>query len=179
MSHHQQLNYIKEVKDQFRSSFLNSRVLEIGSLDINGSIRQFFENCEYIGLDVGPGPGVDIVCEGQLFNDPDNSFDVTISCECFEHNPFWLETFKNMVRLCKPGGLVVFTCATTGRKEHGTSRTTPLDSPLTVKKGWDYYRNLEESDFTSELNLKSLFKDFKFSSSLSSKDLYFWGIKHD
>ena len=46
---------------------------------------------------------------------PTASFDVVISCECFEHNPYWRETFLNMTRVLRPGGLFVLTCATTGR----------------------------------------------------------------
>jgi len=48
-----------------------------------------FSDCDYIGLDVAPGNGVDIVCEGQNYDAPDESFDVVISCEVMEHNPFW------------------------------------------------------------------------------------------
>lgn len=177
MSHPQQIEFIKTLKAIFPRSFTNSDVLEIGSLNINGSVRPYFENCTYIGIDVGPGPGVDIVCEGQLFDSPNNSFDVVISCECFEHNPFWLETFNNMIRMCKPSGLVIFTCATIGRKEHGTTRTSPADSPLTIGKGWDYYKNLVEKDFVERIDFNSTFVNYKFSTNKSSKDLYFWGIK--
>lgn len=177
MSHPQQINFVKEVKSKFHSKFSNSKVLEIGSLDINGSVRPCFENCEYIGIDVGPGPGVDIVCEGQIYDAPNSSFDVVISCECFEHNPYWLETFTNMIRMCKDQGLVIFTCATTGRKEHGTTRTSPADSPLTISKGWDYYRNLTEEDFRNSLSFDHFFSSFEFSTNASSKDLYFWGVK--
>ena len=82
-----------------------------------------------------------------------------------------------MIRICRSDGIVVFTCATTGRKEHGTTRTSPADSPLTVGKGWDYYKNLVKEDFEGIADLNSLFSSFEFSSNLSSKDLYFWGIK--
>lgn len=177
MAHPQQLNYITTIKDRFKENFENSRILEIGSLNINGTIRTFFNNCEYIGLDVGEGKGVDIVCEGQKYDAPSESFDTVISCECFEHNPYWLETFNNMTRLCKPGGLVIMTCATTGRKEHGTSRTSPKDSPLTINKGWDYYKNLTKSDFIDNIQLTVLFEQYEFSEDNEAHDLYFWGIK--
>ncbi len=177
MSHPQQLEFVNSVKNQFENYFSNSSVLEIGSLDINGSVRQFFNDCRYVGIDVGEGPGVDIICEGQKFNDPDSSYDVVISCECFEHNPYWAETFSNMIRLCKSDGLIIFTCATTGRKEHGTSRTSPADSPLTIGIGWDYYKNLTEDDFKSKMNFENFFQNYNFSTNPSSKDLYFYGIK--
>lgn len=177
MSHPQQMSFVSFVKGTFPSRFKEKKVLEVGSLNINGSVRQFFDDCQYIGIDVGPGPGVDIVCPGQEYNAPDGTFDTVISCECFEHNPFWVETFRNMLRLCKDDGLIIMTCATTGRPEHGTERTTPKDSPLTIAKGWNYYRNLTKEDFYDTFNLTALFSEFQFSTNEQSKDLYFWGVK--
>jgi len=180
MCHMEQLVFFKKIQLRMPEYFEDTKVLEVGSLDINGSIRQFFKAKEYIGLDVGPGPGVDVVCEGQNFDYPDEYFDVTVSSECFEHNPFWLETFLNMVRMTRSGGLVAFSCASEGRKEHGTHRSEPESSPLTVFKGgdyWNYYRNLNEEDFTSEVDLDSIFSKYKFKYNDKAFDLYFYGVK--
>lgn len=176
MSHSQQRDFIEKLKNLFPKYFNQKSVLEVGSLNVNGTIRDFFTECKYIGIDVSPGKEVDVVCEGQNYNAPDNTYDVVSSAECFEHNPYWFETFQNMIRLCKDGGLVFFTCATDGRPEHGTYRTTPLDSPLTVQLGWDYYRNLNEKDFTSKINFDSYFSEHHFEVNDESHDLYFWGI---
>ncbi len=176
MAHTAQNEFIGRIRDIFPGHFRHARVLEIGSLDINGTIRGLFADCDYTGIDVGPGPGVDIVCEGQKFAAPDDSYDVVISCETMEHNPYWAETFANMVRLAKPAGLVLRTCATRGRKEHGTARTTPADSPLTVAKGWDYYRNLTARDFERTGVLAPLAFTF-FATSYDDYDLYFAGSK--
>jgi hypothetical protein len=81
-----------------------------------------------------------------------------------------------MIRLCKSGGLVVFTCATTGRPEHGTERSTPQDSPLTIAKGWSYYLNLTAEDF-SFVDFDSIFAEYQFSVNSQSCDLYFYGVK--
>lgn len=178
MAHIEQTNYIKTIKEKYPGNFEHVSVLEVGSLNINGSVRELFKDCNYIGIDVGHGPGVDIVCDGQRFNAADHSFDTTISCECFEHNPFWLETFFNMWRMTKPGGLVIFTCATTDRPEHGTRTSSPDSSPLSINHGWgDYYRNLTEEDFTVPLNFNYFFEDFSFDVNNQSHDLYFYGIK--
>ena len=115
-----------------------------------------------------------MVCQGQDLAHPNDTYDTTASCECFEHNPFWAETFTNMHRLTKPNGLVFMSCATTGRREHGTKRTTPQDAPLIE---WDYYKNLTEEDFRAQFKLDDMFSAYKFAVSTTHPDLYFYGIK--
>ena len=176
MSHKEQIEFISKVKEKYSKYFTNKCVVEIGSLNINGSVRHFFEKCVYIGVDVGPGPGVDVVSLGHEYNMP-NSFDVAISCECFEHDPHWQKTFANMIKLCKSDGLIVFSCATTGRKEHGTTKSEPQSSPLTVNLGWDHYQNLTEIDFTEVFDFENLFSEHIFIENTQSQDLYFYGIK--
>ena len=177
MAHYQQLRYVELLKACFPDYFNGKKVLEIGSWDANGSVRKFFVDCDYLGLDVAEGPGVDIVLEGQYLDYPDESFDVVLACECFEHNKYWNETFKNMIRMLKRGGLLFFSCATLGREEHGTSRMH-AGSSLTVEASFsDYYRNLSKSDFLSEFDFDELFAVYQFNKNIYFKDLYFWGIK--
>jgi hypothetical protein len=151
--------------------------LEVGSYDVNGSVRKFFPNADYVGVDLIQGPGVDLVCEGDKIPHQDNNYHITISCECFEHNPSWAETFINMYRMTKDGGLVIFTCATTGRAEHGTTRTSPKSSPGTQALNWDYYKNLTAEDFQSILNFNEIFQEYFFLMNSISCDLYFFGVK--
>jgi len=128
--------FLTTVKVAFPHFFDNVSVLEIGSFDINGSVRKYFNQPkEFVGVDLTPGKGVDIVGQGQEIS-LGRKFDVVLSTECFEHNPFYKETFANMVRHSRPGGLIIFTCASTGRPEHGTSRAEPSSSPGTIKVGW-------------------------------------------
>lgn len=176
MSHLKQREFIGFVKEYFPDFFEQKKVLEVGSLCINRSIREFFADCDYTGVDLEIGKGVDLAIPGQLIDFPSKSFDVTISCECFEHNPFWLETFINMLRMTKPGGLVIITCACYGRPEHGTTRSTPGASPLTIRQGWNYYSNLSDNDFYQRVNLKNWFSHYQFFYNYTSKDLYFIGI---
>ena len=177
MAHREQLEFVDRVRAMFPAAFTGKRVLEIGSLDINGSVRDLFTGCDHIGIDVAAGPGVDLVCQGQDYDAPDASFDTVICCEVMEHNPRWKETFLNMFRLCKPGGLVVMTCASTLRREHGTTRTTPGDSPLTVGIGWDYYCNLTARDIRRALDLRKPLSAFSFFQNWASFDLYFIGFR--
>jgi len=177
MSHPQQMQFVASVKSKFLKNFQSCKVLEIGSLNINGTIRIFFSDCDYLGVDVGAGRGVDLVCPGQDLTLDSNSFDTVCSCECFEHNPYWQETFVNMIRMTKPGGLIFFSCATTGRPEHGTERTTPNDSSLTISKGWHYYQNLTQQDFEERFDFAAVFSSHVFSVNAQSCDLYFYGVK--
>jgi SAM-dependent methyltransferase len=177
MAHQEQLNFVRTTSQCLTEDYSNRKVLEIGSFDVNGSIRQFFEKSTYVGVDLTEGPGVDVVCEGNKLDHPDQTYDVTLSCECFEHNPHWPETFLNMYRMTKSGGVVVFTCATTGRPEHGTTRTSPAVSPGSQSMGWDYYQNLTEFDFENTFKLNELFESYFFLSNKSSFDLYFVGLK--
>ena len=59
MAHLQQAEYVKSLKKIYPHFFNRKKVLEVGSLNINGSIRDFFYECEYVGIDVGEGEGVE------------------------------------------------------------------------------------------------------------------------
>lgn len=177
--HQPQVDFVNFVKNKFPDFFKNKNVLEVGSLNVNGTIRNLFEDCNYTGLDIGPGKDVDVVYEGQKYPGPDNFYDTIISCECMEHNPFYLETFLNMWRMTKINGLILMTCATDGRLEHGTSEHSSLDSPLTIAAGWNYYKNLNEGHFITPLNFAFFFSEWNFSYNYEWFDLYFYGIKRN
>jgi len=189
MSHLQQVNYVLKVKKLFPRSFINKKVLGVGTFDVNGTENKFFENCDYKGLDLGPGPGVDIICPAQEYSAPDNTFDTIISCECFEHNPYYKETITNIVRMLKPGGLFLFTCAAPGRPVHGTKTQDKIDMlkhekwttmPNVFREGWDneYYKNLTEQDIRECIDIDKYFSPYEFELETSHFDLYFWGFKN-
>jgi SAM-dependent methyltransferase len=177
MAHQEQLKFVQTTTQSLTKDFSHLKILEIGSFDVNGSIRKFFNKSNYVGVDLSVGPGVDVVCEGNKLDHADNTYDVTLSCECFEHNPYWAETFNNMCRMTKLGGVVIFTCATTGRPEHGTTRTSPSVSPGSQSVGWDYYHNLTEKDFRNAIQFEELFDSYFFLTNDQSFDLYFFGVR--
>ena len=171
MAHQEQFDFVNSVKDSFPDLFKKKRILDIGSLNINGSVRELFEDCEYIGVDLDYGPGVDLVCAGQDLRFRDNYFDMSVSCECFEHNPHWEETFQNMI--CMSKTMVIITCATEGRPEHGTARTSAGDSPFNAN--WNYYKNLTIEDFSNAVDLDSAFEWWLHKVNPKTNDLYFCG----
>jgi SAM-dependent methyltransferase len=177
MAHFQQRKFVEEVRAHFPTFFTGTKVLEVGSWNVNGTVRDFFQGCDYLGVDVADGHCVDLVAPGETLAFPTASFDVVISCECFEHNPFWLETFLNMARMLRPGGLFVFTCAGVGRGEHGTARTGAAGSLTASAKQQEYYRNLSRRDFTRRVDLGIHFVEYAFFDNRYAKDLYFVGVK--
>ena len=176
MAHSQQFFFVNGVKQFLPAYFSGRSVLEIGSLNLNGSVRQFFSDCQYIGLDIGEGRDVDLVCHGENYGAAADSCDVVISCEAMEHNPQWQKTWLNMLRIAKPDGLVIMSCATHGRRQHGTAEFNPSDSPLTTAQGANYYRNLTAADFQGIVNHDAWFAVWGFYQDLSSHDLYFFGV---
>jgi SAM-dependent methyltransferase len=178
MAHPEQAEFFAGVRAHYPGSFRGARVLEVGSLDINGSVRDLFCDCRYVGVDLQLGPGVDLACQGQLVEFATSHFDTTISAECLEHNPFWRETVANMLRMTRPGGLVLISCATTGRLEHGTTRTNPDASPFTSAEMWEYYKNLTAADLEASLNLSGWLADWGSWVNFITRDLYFVGLRH-
>ena len=178
MAHIQQVEFCKKVKTSHPSKFQNVSVIDIGSLDINGNNRYLFDNPRYTGVDLAPGNNVDVVSKGHEYK-PGHKVDFVISTECLEHDKMWRETVKNCIELLHSGGMLLLTCATTGRPEHGTARSgSDWASPFTTKE-WEeeYYKNLTEEDLRQVFNPEELFEQFEFSVNDVSKDLYFYGIK--
>lgn len=82
------------------------RVLDIGSLDVNGSLRSVCPaDLEYVGIDLSAGRGVDVVLEDPYrYPFPDGHFDMIVSTSCFEHDRLFWETFLEGLRVLAPGG---------------------------------------------------------------------------
>jgi len=93
-----------------------TKILEIGSLNVNGSLREVSPSTfEYVGIDFENGNGVDIV-----ISDPyelpfeDNSFEIIVSSSVFEHSEmFWL-LYVEIMRVLKPRGLLYINAPSNG-----------------------------------------------------------------
>lgn len=86
--------------------FTGKKVLEVGSYDVNGSVRPFVEGFKpetYIGTDFIAGPRVDAVVSAEDIVETygKNSFDVVISTEMLEHAEHWRECVNNMKDVTK------------------------------------------------------------------------------
>jgi len=106
--------------DLYLKNSNNLIIVDIGSQDVNGSLRGFCpSNSKYIGLVFAEGKGVDIVLEDPYslpFND--NSVDVVVSSSCFEHSEFFWLTFNEILRILKPKGLLYINVPAAGGEFH-------------------------------------------------------------
>ena len=81
-------------------------VVEVGSQDVNGSLRSVAVCGKYVGLDFQHGKGVDIVLEDPYKIPLEDGFaDIVVSSSCFEHSEFFWLTFLEVMRILKPSGV--------------------------------------------------------------------------
>lgn len=95
-------------------------VLEIGSQDVNGEVKDLFPQATYVGIDIMGGPNVDIVIDAADWV-PDRTYDCVVCTETFEHTARWREILAVIAQALAPKGLALITCATNPRKPHSAS----------------------------------------------------------
>ena len=89
-------------------------VLEVGSYDVNGSVRPLLEArapVEYIGTGMRAGPGVDIALPAEKLaaHFGEESFDVVVCAEMLEHALDWRAAISNLKAVLKSDGLLLLT----------------------------------------------------------------------
>jgi hypothetical protein len=97
-------------------------VLEVGSYDVNGSVRPYLESLQprrYLGVDAEMGPSVDRVvdCE-KLTTEVAGLWDLVISTEMLEHVRDWQTCIEQLVEKVKPVGLLLITTRSPGFPYH-------------------------------------------------------------
>lgn len=90
------------------------RVLEVGSYDVNGSVRPHIESLEpaqYLGVDMRDGPGVDRIvdCEQLCDHVGAGAWDFVVSTEMLEHVRDWRTCIFQLFNAVAPGGQVLIT----------------------------------------------------------------------
>ncbi len=121
--HGSSMNHMLDLRDRYLAGRENEelKIFDIGAQDVNPqplNYRQIFENgrWKYVGVDMTAGPNVDLV-----LGDPydwtavaDNSLDVIVTGQAFEHIEFFWVTMEEMARTLKPEGLIFLIAPSTG-----------------------------------------------------------------
>lgn len=138
---------------QYVSQFATNdpiEIIEIGSLDINGSSRCLFPGAtSYIGLDLQEGPGVDWIGDAATYQ-PDLPVDLVICTEVLEHAANWRELIRVGASWLKTDGRMLITCAGYGRRKHSHHRDR---RPLA---DGEHYANLTPDEVADALRSSGL-----------------------
>ena len=113
----------------FKNNYLNKntklKILDVGSLDKTGNYNYSTifdeDNWSYIGCDIENGNNVDIIID-DIYNwskIEDDSYDVIISGQFFEHIKFFWFTLGQIKRVLKPGGYVCIIAPSDGPTHGG------------------------------------------------------------
>jgi SAM-dependent methyltransferase len=170
MSHPEQRSFCKWVKRKHPQYFTGTTVVDVGSLNVNGTNRylfsEFINACRYVGIDIVSGKNVDIVGKahevlpqlGLAYHQHQSAFyrwhnevaeivpDVVCSTDKIEHEE-WQASLGAMYDVLRPGGLLLIT-----------------------------YRNISVEDFTSVLK-PELFDEYYINFNKINSDLHAYAIK--
>jgi SAM-dependent methyltransferase len=113
--HESVMSWVSSVVDRYQ--LVGLATLEVGSKDENGTVRPLFTG-PYVGVDMRPGPGVDLVANAHRLPFPDRSFDTVVSTEMLEHDEAFPVSLAEMGRVLKLGGLLVLTMRGNGFPHH-------------------------------------------------------------
>ena len=116
---------MKWFKNKYLKNFKDLNILDVGSLDSKGDFnyREIFkeDGWTYKGLDFQNGNNVDILVTDiyNWFEVEDNSYDVVISGQLFQHLEYFWLTMSEIERVLKPGGYVCIIAPAAGPKHGG------------------------------------------------------------
>ena len=165
------------------------KVIEIGSLNINSSIKDLLNEKRFVykGLDIKSGPNVDVVLKDPYkFPIKDNSIDVVISISTFEHTDFFWQSFLEILRVLKPSGLFFLNVPSNShfhRHPVDSWRFYPDSSSSLIKWGklndfncsnLEHYTNFEKGRDIWNDYVSVIIKDKKFSYIYPSRIIDFY-----
>lgn len=135
------------------------RAIDVGGANWNGSARPHLPNAHWTVLDMAPAQyEVDdwhtyVVADATTWRTPQSSdrYDVVLCTELLEHVENWPAVIATLADLVTDDGIVLITCASTGRPMHGATGT-----PLPLNGEW--YGNVDVPDL--EVELMKHFKSF-------------------
>ncbi|HEV3202851.1 MAG TPA: methyltransferase domain-containing protein [Gemmataceae bacterium] len=90
-------------------------ILEIGSQQVPGqegiaNLRPLFKNKPYVGVDMRPGPGVDVVADVEALPQSTGTAGTVIAMNTFEHVPRFWRGLEEIHRVLRPDGVLLLSC---------------------------------------------------------------------
>lgn len=128
--------FFTELKERYPEAF-SGRILEVGSFDLNLTLRQMMPEATWLGIDklthidygvplVHDSDGVDICCDVLDYELEPESFDVFICASVFEHTPEWRQIIRHCAAAVKPGGYLAISFGAEGNVSHAPDPWKPV-----------------------------------------------------
>ena len=135
----------KFVEDSLRRIGPRTRVVEIGSRNVNGGVSDLFEDADYTGIDLVPGPGVSLVADGAEWL-PLDFVDCVVCCSVLEHTKKAVAIIENAYRMLLVGGFLIITT---------TADPWPVHSSVDGGRlrGGEHYNNVTKDQLKRWLGL--------------------------
>ena len=114
MHHTAYINAEKFYHKYCEENIQSKKILDVGSYNVNGTMKPIFIKGQYVGLDIEEGPNVDVVGVSHDISFGNDVFDIIISSSCFEHDDMFWVSFQEMCRVLKPGGYIYINAPSTG-----------------------------------------------------------------
>jgi len=107
-------NSMKLMKDFIEKyNVRTGTILDIGSLNLNGSYRALFPNAKYIGVDIQAGKNVDVIMDSKEWKEIKDA-DFVISGQTLEHVADIPGLIKSVYNAVVPDGIVCFIAPSSG-----------------------------------------------------------------
>lgn len=111
-----------------------SKVIEFGSYNINGTIRDWCKCSDYTGVDWIAGPCVDLISMAHEVSFAPETFDTVLSASMLEHDPFWRNSLAKMVEVMKKDGILAISWGAALNPPHHFE--TAPDGKFHALKAW-------------------------------------------
>lgn len=116
------------------------KILDIGGQNVNGTVHDYFPNATILTLDL---ENADIIADARTW-EPTEQFEIVIATEVFEHVEDWPAIIATARKALVDTGVLLTTCASTGRKIHGaTGARKPAPG--------EWYGNVDPDELADEL----------------------------
>ncbi len=101
--------FLAQLSDEYN---LHEPILEIGSFQVEGQegfadLRPIFAGKKFVGADLRPGRGVDVVSDASMLSFPDGSIGAVLMIDSLEHIWDCRTAFQDVFRVLKDGGVFV------------------------------------------------------------------------
>lgn len=129
-------NWLDDLQARFAGEIAGASLLEIGSLNINGSARECLRPARWVGVDrlrcgradcpsCGDGTvparrdcDVEIQCDADQTCFEPESFDILLSTSMLEHDPGWRASLAHNLPWLRRGGLIFLSWGAEGNTHH-------------------------------------------------------------